>query len=202
MHAQSYGWLGWAKNGERAGTSGQGKRLESIEIQLVPKGQSSNLTDGNSAFKDGSTAASTPTPSTPAQGYTVTPANADIAAQQVLELVNKERSARGLKELTLDPTLTKAANIRAKEIVTLFDHTRPNNTSYSTVLKEVGYSWLSCGENIAAGAWDSDFVMGLWMGSTGHRSNILGAGYSRLGVGYVYVPNSEYGYYWVQLFSN
>lgn len=204
VHAQSFGWLGWAMNGECAGTSGLGKRLESIEIQLVPKGQGANLKDGNSAYKDASSVPSTPsqTPSTPSQGYTVTPANADIAAQQVLELVNKERSANGLKELTLDPTLTKAANIRAKEIVTLFDHTRPNNKSYSTVLDEVGYAWLSSGENIAAGASDSDFVMGLWMGSTGHRRNILGAGYSRLGVGYVYVPNSEYGYYWVQLFSN
>lgn len=202
VHAQSYGWLGWAINGERAGTSGMGKRLESIEIQLVPRGQGANLKSGNRAFIDGLTAASTPTPSAPAQGYTVTPANADIAAQQVLELVNKERNARGLKSLTLDPTLTKAANIRAKEIVTLFSHTRPNNTSCFTVLDEVGYSYMACGENIAAGAADSDFVMGMWMGSTGHRRNILSAGFSRLGVGYVYIPNSEYGYYWVQMFSD
>jgi len=41
-----------------------------------------------------------------------------------------------------------------------------------------------------------------WMNSPGHRSNILNAGFKRLGVGYVYIPNSEYGYYWVQIFSN
>ena len=102
----------------------------------------------------------------------------------------------------MDPTLTKAANIRAKEIVTLFEHTRPDNTICFSVLDEVGYSYMACGENIAAGAADSDFVMGMWMGSTGHRKNILSAGFSRLGVGYVYIPNSEYGYYWVQMFSD
>ena len=40
VHAETYGWLGWAKNGEEAGTSGLSKRLEGIEIQLVAKGAS------------------------------------------------------------------------------------------------------------------------------------------------------------------
>ena len=34
-----FGWLGWAKNGAPAGTAGYAKRLEGIEIRLVPKGQ-------------------------------------------------------------------------------------------------------------------------------------------------------------------
>jgi len=37
VHAQDYGWLGWAKNGENAGTAGLSKRLEGIEIVLVAK---------------------------------------------------------------------------------------------------------------------------------------------------------------------
>ena len=39
VYSQSYGWLGWAKNGMKAGTEGLSKRLEAIEIKLVPKGQ-------------------------------------------------------------------------------------------------------------------------------------------------------------------
>ena len=39
VHAQTYGWLAWAKNGERAGTAGFAKRLEGIEIILVNKGE-------------------------------------------------------------------------------------------------------------------------------------------------------------------
>ena len=38
VHAQTYGWLGWAKNGEIAGTTGLAKRLECIQIVLVKKG--------------------------------------------------------------------------------------------------------------------------------------------------------------------
>ena len=39
MHAQTYGWLSWAWNGDSAGTSGLGKRLEAIQIVLVKKGR-------------------------------------------------------------------------------------------------------------------------------------------------------------------
>ena len=38
VHAETYGWLGWAKNGASAGTEGLSKRLEAIEIVLVAKG--------------------------------------------------------------------------------------------------------------------------------------------------------------------
>ena len=38
VHAENFGWLGWAKNGEEAGTAGYGYRLEAIKIQLVTKG--------------------------------------------------------------------------------------------------------------------------------------------------------------------
>ena len=37
-HAQTYGWLDWSKNGEMAGTEGLAKRLEAINIVIVPKG--------------------------------------------------------------------------------------------------------------------------------------------------------------------
>lgn len=37
-HCQRYGWLGWVKNGEEAGTSGLFYRMEAIQILLLPKG--------------------------------------------------------------------------------------------------------------------------------------------------------------------
>ena len=39
VHAENFGWLGWAKNGEQAGTAGYAYRLEGIEIVLMEKGQ-------------------------------------------------------------------------------------------------------------------------------------------------------------------
>ena len=38
VHAQHFGWLGWAKNGESAGTAGYAYRLEGIQIRIVKKG--------------------------------------------------------------------------------------------------------------------------------------------------------------------
>ena len=36
-HVQNYGWLGWAKNGEPAGTAGKCLQVEAIKIRLIPK---------------------------------------------------------------------------------------------------------------------------------------------------------------------
>ncbi|WKY49242.1 hypothetical protein Q5O24_09505 [Eubacteriaceae bacterium ES3] len=38
VHAQNFGWLGWAKNGQPAGTSAFGYRLEGIRILILPSG--------------------------------------------------------------------------------------------------------------------------------------------------------------------
>ena len=37
VHVQDYGWQDWVSNGAMAGTSGQSKRLEGIQIKLVAK---------------------------------------------------------------------------------------------------------------------------------------------------------------------
>ncbi|MBQ6510590.1 hypothetical protein IJI94_01320, partial [Candidatus Saccharibacteria bacterium] len=34
VHVQGIGWMDWAKNGETAGTTGQSRRVEAIEIKL------------------------------------------------------------------------------------------------------------------------------------------------------------------------
>ena len=38
-HVQNGGWLGWAKNGEPAGTQGASLRMEALQIKILPKGQ-------------------------------------------------------------------------------------------------------------------------------------------------------------------
>lgn len=39
VHAENFGWLGWAKNGEDAGTAGYSYRLEAIRIRIVNKNE-------------------------------------------------------------------------------------------------------------------------------------------------------------------
>lgn len=51
VHAQQFGWLGWAKNGASAGTAGYSYRLEGIQIKLVKKGNPAPGTTTN-AYKN------------------------------------------------------------------------------------------------------------------------------------------------------
>ena len=37
VHSQDYGWLGWAKDGDPAGTTGLAKRAEAVEVLIQSK---------------------------------------------------------------------------------------------------------------------------------------------------------------------
>lgn len=120
-------------------------------------------------------------------------------AQQVVRLVNKERVKAGLKEVTIDKNIEAAALVRAKETEISFSHTRPNGTSFSTVLKENGVSYRGAGENIAWGQSSPEEVMNGWMNSPGHRANILNEKFTKIGVGYYRSASGRN--YWTQLFT-
>ena len=113
-------------------------------------------------------------------------------AAQVIAEVNAERAQRSLTLLSEDSDLTAAACIRAREIASVFSHTRPDGSSCFTV-SEKAY-----GENIAKGYGTVDKVMAAWMSSEGHRANILRASYGSIGVCCLQIDGV---YYWVQLFG-
>ncbi len=115
--------------------------------------------------------------------------------ERILALVNAERKSAGLSALTLDETACTAATVRAREVATVFSHTRPNGSSCFTALKEAGVSYRAAGENIAKGYRSAESVMDGWMHSDGHRANILNKNFTRLGVGYDAASNS-----WTQFF--
>lgn len=128
-------------------------------------------------------------------------------AEQMLRLVNEERKKAGVAPLELDSTLTKAAQIRAKEIMQVFDHTRPDGNNFRSLLDEMGYSSSYAGENISKGTFEKpESAMMLWMNSKGHRENILNPDYKYLGVGSAFESESN-GLFddttssWVQIFS-
>lgn len=118
---------------------------------------------------------------------------------EVYEITNNYRSLVGVSSLTLDSSLVEAANIRAKELSDSFSHTRPNGSSCFTVLSELGISYGTTGENIAAGYSSSQSVMEGWRSSSGHYQNIISSKFKKIGIG-VNIINNQY--YWVQIFSN
>lgn len=124
--------------------------------------------------------------------------NTLIYTQQVTDLVNAERSKAGLPALTMTAELNTAALTRAKETTISFSHTRPNGSSFSSVLTENGISYQSTGENIAWGQKTPEEVVNAWMNSEGHKANILNSSFTSIGVG-CYENNGIL--YWVQLFT-
>ena len=129
---------------------------------------------------------------TPAANPTEAPSTSNDLAFRVIAEVNAERAKYGLSALREDPELTRAACVRANEIVQLFSHTRPNGESWSSV------STAARGENIAKGHSSVARVMAAWMSSEGHRANILRESFGSIGVCAIDVGGVRY---WVQLFG-
>ncbi len=123
--------------------------------------------------------------------------NSDFVSE-VIRLVNVERNKVGLGNVSESSALNSAALSRAKEIVSLFSHTRPDGRSCFTVLSDMGISYNGAGENIAMGQTSPAQVMSEWMNSEGHRANILNSSFKNLGVG-VYKVGTRY--YWAQMFT-
>lgn len=121
-------------------------------------------------------------------------------ANDILSLVNEERTKRGLSGLTLSSKLSSVATIKSKDMAVnnYFSHQSPTYGSPFEMLQQFGISYKSAGENIAAGQKSAEAVMNDWMNSSGHRANILSKNYTQLGVGYA--TGGSYGSYWCQEF--
>lgn len=121
--------------------------------------------------------------------------------REVLDLVNAERAKYGLAALTWGATCEAGAQTRAQEIMSVYDHKRPDGSSWDTVCKPTNGG--TAGENLAAGntAVSPTTVVQTWMNSESHRANILSDKFTKMAVGFVFDPNSQYKTYWSQFFS-
>ena len=121
---------------------------------------------------------------------------------EVLTLINKIRVKNSLPQLSWGETCEEGAQARAKETITLYAHTRPDGSSWTTACPVPSSGGVS-GENLAAGnaAVSPSSVVALWMNSEAHKANILNPDYSKLAVGFVFEPDSNYKTHWSQFFS-
>jgi len=131
-------------------------------------------------------------------GNTNTGTTASNYANQVLTLVNQERSKAGLKPLKLNSTLTKSAQAKSQDMhdKKYFDHNSPTYGTPFQMMNKFGYKYSYAGENIAMGQKTPKEVMTAWMNSAGHKANILNSNYTEIGIGYVADGN-----YWTQQFG-
>ena len=106
--------------------------------------------------------------------------------------MNTERSKNGLAPLAADTRLAAVARAHSADMLAqnYFEHTNLQGCDPACRLNAAGYAWQSYGENIH---WMSGYTMTAadtaakivndWMNSPGHRANILGASFTKVGVG-------------------
>ena len=147
---------------------------------------------------------STPGTVTPAQpAARLTADELTAFTDTMFELVNVEREKAGLRQLVRDTLLDEAAMIRASEIQTVdiaggAAHTRPDGTSWRTLLDEMGINGIRCGENISRAKSTPQISVDALMQSDGHRRNILRENYGSIGIGVYQRPDGRLN--WVQIF--
>lgn len=119
--------------------------------------------------------------------------------EKVVAIVNQERAKAGLGPVNIDETMMAGAEIRAQEQQSLFSHTRPDGRDCFSVFSDLGIPAKYRGENVAyASLCTPEFIMNGWMGSEGHKKNILDPRFTRIGVGYY--ESAGLGY-WAQIFA-
>ncbi len=118
---------------------------------------------------------------------------------EVLRLTNVQRRFYGFSDLEAGTDLMDyIANVRLKESMTYFSHTRPNGQRFEYAAIEAGLDYYRVGENLACGQLTPQAVINAWMNSPTHRDNILDPGFRRLSVAYGIGPDGAT--YWVQFF--
>jgi len=166
---QGAGWLEWliGRNAPNRAAVPQQPPVRTVQSQQPPAGNANPQPSGN----------------------------ASQFPQQVLDLVNKERTKAGLKSLRMNDALSKMAMDKAKDMYhnNYFDHQSPTYGSPFDMMNAYGITYNTAAENIANGQRSPTEVMNAWMNSQGHRANILNGSFTDIGIAYY---NGE----WVQVF--
>ena len=143
---------------------------------------------------------SAPTPTNPpAQSQPVNNISG-LSSQEnsMLQMVNAERSKHGLKPLQWHSGLASLARVKSQDIVdnNYFSHTSPTLGSFYTMVRNAGIPYRQVGENLAMSR-NAQSAFYQFMGSSGHKQNILSSHFTHIGIGIV--PN-QYGVVVTQLF--
>lgn len=109
-----------------------------------------------------------------------------LTREGIIEETNLQRKLNGnLPPLAESALLDRIAAERLDDMIAkqYFAHVSPTGSSAEIVAAADGYDYIALGENLALGTFAGDAgVVGAWMGSPGHRANILNIHYTQIGV--------------------
>jgi uncharacterized YkwD family protein len=119
--------------------------------------------------------------------------------QQMWQLVNMERTSRGLNALQIHPGLVKLARMKSQDMIThnYFSHQSPTYGSPFDMMRREGISYRFAGENLA-GAPTVERAHTALMNSPGHRANILNPNFTHIGIGII--DGGMFGKMFTQMF--
>jgi len=111
----------------------------------------------------------------------------NISPERVIEITNQKRAENGLAPLTLNSSLSEAAQRKAGDMFAFnyWAHVSPSGRVPWSFFREVGYHYIYAGENLAKDFMNSDSVVEAWMNSPSHRDNILNGNYKEIGLSVV-----------------
>jgi len=108
-----------------------------------------------------------------------------LESAEVVRWTNYQREQNNLLPLARNSKLDAAAIVKVHDMFDhqYFEHVSPNGKDASALVTGVGYEYLWVGENLALGIFDSEkALVDAWMGSPGHRANILNPHFEEIGV--------------------
>lgn len=119
------------------------------------------------------------------------------------DLLNDERTSRGIAALDMDPGLRLLARAHSEDMVArgFFAHTNPDGDDPFDRMANAGITYSTAGENIAFNSFADPVATAVdgWMNSEGHRNNILNENFTLTGMGVA--GGGGTGYYFTQVFT-
>lgn len=121
--------------------------------------------------------------------------------QGMLDLINRERTSRGLQALVMDPELVLVARAHGEDMFKrgYFAHDTPEGVDPFQRMDRANIRYRLAGENLAL-APTLDIAHNGLMNSPGHRANILKDGFGKIGIGVL--DGGLYGKMFVQEFTD
>lgn len=136
----------------------------------------------------------------PGQKLTIPTVTTTAQENEVIRLVNVQRSKAGLQQLKTNWQLCRVARYKSADMANkgYFDHNSPTYGTPFKMMESFGLRFSAAGENLAYGQRTPAEVMNGWMNSPGHRNNIMSQSYTEIGVGLA--KNKSGVSYWTQMF--
>lgn len=163
---------------------------------LIYVGQLIQIPAAAAQARGGAAAVARPKPAAPATG------GESGLELQVLQLVNRERTSRGLRPLAFDARLDRAAENHNAHMarVGVMAHEGIGDGTVGSRVRGAGWTGRGYTENIAYGFGTAQAVMNVWMNSPAHRAGILRPDFTHMAVGHGISPRNGLPY-WTQVFG-